>query len=65
MNEVVNVWYGTHWFIEGDIADCFGTLDHQVMLSILSESIHDGRFLRLISHMLKVGVRPQSRCSSG
>jgi group II intron reverse transcriptase/maturase len=61
LNEVVNVWYGTHWFIEGDIADCFGTLDHQVMLSILSESIHDGRFLRLISHMLKVGYLEEWR----
>jgi hypothetical protein len=25
------------------------------MLSILAEKIHDGRFLRLISHMLKAG----------
>ena len=55
LNEVVNVWYGTHWFIEGDIADCFGSLDHEVMLSILAERIQDGRFLRLISHMLKAG----------
>src|SRR5215475_5233082 len=22
LNEVVRVWKGTHWFIEGDIADC-------------------------------------------
>nr|WP_086019643.1 reverse transcriptase/maturase family protein [Streptomyces violaceusniger] len=34
---------------------CFGSLDHDVMLSILSEKIHDGRFLRLIGHMLKAG----------
>ena len=27
-----NTWTGTTWFIEGDIADCFGRLDHQVML---------------------------------
>jgi len=55
LNEVVNVWYGTHWFIEGDLADCFGSLDHEVMLSILAERIHDGRFLRLIGYMLKAG----------
>ena len=48
LDEVVRVWKGTHWFIEGDISDCFGSLDHQVMLSILAEKIHDGRFLRLI-----------------
>jgi group II intron reverse transcriptase/maturase len=55
LGEVVDVWKGTHWFIEGDISDCFGSLDHQVMLSILAEKIHDGRFLRLIERMLKAG----------
>ncbi|WP_219420358.1 reverse transcriptase/maturase family protein [Pseudonocardia nigra] len=55
LSEVVETWKGTHWFIEGDISDCFGSLDHEVMLSTLSEKIHDGRFLRLISHMLKAG----------
>jgi retron-type reverse transcriptase len=23
LDEVVRVWKGTHWFIEGDISDCF------------------------------------------
>lgn len=55
LREVVDVWKGTHWFIEGDISDCFGSLDHQVMLSILADKIHDGRFLRLIGHMLQAG----------
>src|SRR3954451_22360785 len=55
LREVVDVWKGTHWFIEGDISDCFGSLDHQVMLSILAEKIHDGRFLRLIERMLQAG----------
>jgi retron-type reverse transcriptase len=55
LSEVVDLWKGTHWFIEGDISDCFGSLDHQVMLSILSEKIHDGRFLHLIDRMLKAG----------
>jgi group II intron reverse transcriptase/maturase len=55
LSEVVNVWKGTHWFIEGDISDCFGSLDHKVMLSTLAEKIHDGRFLRLVSNMLTAG----------
>ena len=33
----------------------FRSLDHEVMLSILSEKIHDGRFLRLIGNMLSAG----------
>jgi group II intron reverse transcriptase/maturase len=55
LDEVVSVWKGTHWFIEGDISDCFGSLDHQLMVSMLAENIHDGRFLRLIEAMLKAG----------
>jgi retron-type reverse transcriptase len=41
LTDVANTWKGTTWFIEGDISDCFGSLDHQVMLSILAETIHD------------------------
>jgi retron-type reverse transcriptase len=26
LREVVNLWKGTHWFIEGDISDCFAAL---------------------------------------
>jgi Reverse transcriptase (RNA-dependent DNA polymerase) len=55
LSEVVETWKGTHWFIEGDISDCFGSLDHEIMVTILAENIHDGRFLRLIGHMLKAG----------
>src|SRR2546430_1180001 len=55
LEEVVRVWKGTRWFIEGDISACFGSLDHQVLVAILAEKIHDGRFLRLISQMLKAG----------
>ncbi|WP_232075790.1 reverse transcriptase/maturase family protein [Phytohabitans suffuscus] len=55
LTEVANQWSGTTWFIEGDIADCFGSLDHDVMLAILGEHIHDNRFLRLVRNMLKAG----------
>src|ERR1700746_1956743 len=55
LREVERTWTGTVWFIEADIADCFGTLDHNVMVTILSEKIHDNRFLRLIANMLKAG----------
>jgi len=47
--------------IEGDISDCFGRLDHEVLLSILGERIHDNRFLRLIRHMLQAGYLEEWR----
>ena len=55
LREINNTWTGTTWFIEGDISDCFGSLDHEILLGILSEKIHDQRFLRLIRNMLKSG----------
>ena len=53
--EVDSTWTGTTWFIEGDIADCFGSLDHSVIPGILGEKIRDNRFLRLIGNMLRAG----------
>jgi len=55
LTEVGNIWTGTTWFIEGDIADCFGSFDHEVMVTILSEKIHDNRFLLLVRNMLAAG----------
>jgi group II intron reverse transcriptase/maturase len=55
LREVADTWSGTTWFIEGDISDCFGTLDHEIMLSVLAEHIHDNRFLRLLRNMLNAG----------
>lgn len=53
--EVEVGWKGTVWFIEGDIADCFGSLDHEILLKILAERISDNRFLRLVRNMLRAG----------
>jgi group II intron reverse transcriptase/maturase len=55
LREVANTWRGTTWFIEGDISDCFGSLDHTVMITTLAEKIHDNRFLRLVRNMLQAG----------
>src|SRR5580698_1873990 len=55
LREINNTWTGTAWFVEGDISDCFGSLDHEILLGILAEKIHDNRFLRLIRNMLKAG----------
>jgi hypothetical protein len=41
--------------VEGDIAACFDSLDHSVLLSILGEKIHDGRFLRLMKGLFEAG----------
>jgi group II intron reverse transcriptase/maturase len=55
LREIAHTWTGTTWFIEGDIKDCFGSLDHQVLLGIMAERIRDGRFLELVRRMLASG----------
>ena len=55
LSDVVNHWTGTRWFVEGDIKGCFDNIDHEVLLSVLGEKLHDNRFLRLLKHLLKAG----------
>lgn len=53
--EIKRTHRGTKWFIEGDIAKCFDSLDHQILLNILRENIEDARFIRLIKNLLEAG----------
>jgi retron-type reverse transcriptase len=55
LSEVADTWTGTKWFLEGDIKGCYDNIDHEVLLAILAERIHDQRFLRLIRHLLQAG----------
>jgi len=55
LREIQHTWSGISWFIEGDISDCFGSFDHDILLGILAEKIQDQRFLRLIRNMLRAG----------
>jgi group II intron reverse transcriptase/maturase len=55
LREIYYAWKGVTWIIEGDISDCFGSLDHELLISTLSETIHDGRFLALIRKLLDAG----------
>src|SRR6266568_2913092 len=55
LQDIYHTWGGTTWLIEGDIADCFGTLSHELLIATLSEKIHDGRFLHLMKKLLDAG----------
>lgn len=55
LREIYYTWSGAAWFIEGDISACFDKLDHEILLGILRENIHDGRFLNLINEFLEAG----------
>ena len=55
LRDIYHTWKGAVWLIEGDIADCFGSLDHELILSTLGEHIQDGRFLGLVKKLLDAG----------
>ena len=55
LREITKHWRGVKWFIEGDIHQCFDSLDPTVLLSILREKLHDNRFLRLMTNLFKAG----------
>lgn len=48
-------WKSVKWFVEGDISDCFGSIDHIILLNIMSEKIHDNRFILLVKYLLESG----------
>ncbi len=55
LREVYQKWKGTVWFLEGDSSQCFDRLSHELLMEILSEHIHDGRFIRLMQELLDAG----------
>lgn len=44
------------WVVDGDIAACFDTLDHDLLLGFLKRKIKDGRVLQLAQTWLDAGV---------
>ena len=61
LREMEQTWTGTKWAIEGDIKGCFDRLDHQVLIDILQEKLHDNKFIRLIQQLLEVGYLEEWR----
>jgi group II intron reverse transcriptase/maturase len=55
LREITQHWRRVKWFIEGDIHQCFDSLDPTVLLSILREKLHDNRFLRLMTNLFQAG----------
>lgn len=45
--ESITKWSGTKWFIEGDITAFFDSIQHHLLMNILSKKISDKRFLDL------------------
>ena len=55
LTSVHKFWTGCKWWIEGDIESYFDTIDHDVLMGILSRDIHDQRLLKLLKLFLEAG----------
>ena len=53
--KAVLTWKNIEWFIEGDIKECFDSIDHRILLAILKEKIYDARFTKSVSLLLEAG----------
>jgi group II intron reverse transcriptase/maturase len=52
---------GREWIVDGDLQDFFGSVDHEKLLTLLSQRVADSRVLRLIKAMLKAGSYGQGK----
>jgi retron-type reverse transcriptase len=55
LRDIYPRWKGSAWILEGDRADCFGSLSHELLISTLRDKIHAERFIRLIQNLLDAG----------
>jgi RNA-directed DNA polymerase len=47
------------WVIEGDIAACFDTIDHQILMGLVRQRLQDRKALHLVRTFLRAGVVEQ------
>src|ERR671919_492047 len=53
---VDEAWGGRRWVAESDIADCFGAIPHDGLMSAIEERIVDRHVIKLLRAMLRAGV---------
>jgi RNA-directed DNA polymerase len=46
---------GREWIVDADLKDFFGSVDHEKLLTLVSQRVSDGRVLALLRAMLKAG----------
>lgn len=59
LKEVVTLFTGAKWIIEGDIKACFDSFDHHVIINLLRKRIKDEAFISLMWKFLRAGYMEQ------
>jgi group II intron reverse transcriptase/maturase len=47
---------GADWVLDADVTDCFGSIDHNALVSLLERRVSDRSMLKLLRAWLRVGV---------
>ena len=55
---------GNEWIIDADLRDFFGSVDHEKLMTLVSQQIADGRILGIIESMLKAGCQEKGKLRS-
>ncbi len=55
LEQIGQQWTAVKWFVDMDLKSYFDTIDHKLLMDLLSKKIEDKRFLRLIQAMLDAG----------
>ena len=52
---------GYEWIVDADLSNFFGTVDHEKLLTLVSQRVSDSRVLRLIRSMLQAGCMAEGK----
>jgi group II intron reverse transcriptase/maturase len=64
LKEIKGTFSSVNWFIEGDISKCFDTLDHKILVKLVSKRINDKGFIDLLYKALRAGYMFQGQYHS-
>ena len=56
-----DIHQGNEWIVDADLRNYFGTVNHEILINLVARKVSDGRILKLIKDMLKVGYMEEGQ----
>lgn len=61
LNQIYLTFHGANWFLQGDLANCFDSFDHKLLVDKVSARISDQVFIDLLWKALRAGFIDSNR----